>query len=176
MDKKKTVGARVLDNLNSSSEHGPVSVIELERAMQEEYHNQLLDIIDQDHDKYSGDFYVVVLTKNERLIPNGFRNYFLTRHSCPTPFFDQSVFKYNKLEGRVEYLWTVPDKQVCEHLAINAPLVVESERWLLSFVLSYYNGDLLKLAQKHNKETKEQGILYIKDEKELAADKENKSV
>lgn len=172
-EKRKTIGEQVLHNLNSSSESGKLSVVELERGMQEEYMNELLDVIDQDYEKYPNDFYIVVLTKNERIIPNGFRNYFFTRHSCPTPFFDQTVFKYNKAQGKVEYIWTVPAKDVCEHLALNASQVVQEERMLLGFVLKYYNGKLLELARELNKETQEQGILYIKDHEEIQREKLN---
>jgi len=166
MNKKTTVGQLVYDNLVSSGDQGPVSVVELEHAMQADYLKNLLDRIDKDHDRYSGDFYVVVLTKKEKILDSTFRNYFFTRNSCPTPFFDQSVFKYNKKAGRVEYLWTLPDKKVCAHFAQHHADVPAEEQMLLGFVMNYYNGTLLKLAQKLNNETQEQGILYIKETKE----------
>jgi hypothetical protein len=169
---KQTVGQQINDNLRKSNDFGSVNVIELQHAMQENYIKELRSVIDKDYNNYPQDFYVVVLTKAERILTNTFRNYFFTRHSCPTPFYDQTVFRYNKKAGRIEYLWTVPGKDECVYLAHHASELPTKEQELLSFVRMYVDGTLLKLAKKLNKETQEQGILYKKSEKEIEAQKE----
>lgn len=169
---KKTVGSQIQHNLTTSTDTGTTDVIALQQAMQNDYLKELFAVIDRDYNLYKKEFYIVVLTKAERILTNTFRNYFFTRHSCPTPFYDQTVFRYNKALGRVEYLWTVPGKEECIYLAQNASDLPTEEQQLLQYVRMYIDGTLLKLAKKLNKETKEQGILYKKSEKEIEAEKE----
>ena len=99
------------------------------------------------------DFYVVVLTKRERLMEKLFRLYYTARHSCPTPEYDQSVYKFDYKDEHLSFLWTVPDKESCYHLRDNAIMVHPDERQLLKFVLDFFDGSLLALSKKLNKET-----------------------
>lgn len=148
--KKLTVGAASIEASQKKPE--TLSPIELERAMQEEYMKHLLETVDDGYKKYDSDFYVVVITKNERLMQNVFRNYFFHRKSCPTPEYDQSVYKYNRPASRMEYMWTLPSKDACIHLKNNADKVVKEEQQLLDFVLKFYNGTLDRFAKKENGE------------------------
>ena len=108
----------------------------------------------KNHDK---DFYVVVLTKKERLMKNVLRNYFMTRNTCPTPEWDQTVYRYHN--GYIEYLWTVPAKDICAHLTYNALSVPQEEKQLLGFVLSFQDGSLLRLSKKLNGELDDSPLL-----------------
>lgn len=155
--KKDTVGKISSELLNKTPESQ--DPIELERAMQEDYMKELLDTIDKGIKEYSHDFYITVITKNEKLMPNVFRNYFFHRKSCPTPEYDQSVYRYNRPLERVEYLWTVPSKEACIHLKKNALQVVSEEKGLLNFVLQFYDGTLLRLSKKFNNEKDNSPIL-----------------
>lgn len=154
---KKTVGAYAQELLQKTPESQ--DPIELEHAMQEEYMKELHKCIDDSYSFYENIFYVTVITKAEKLMPNVFRNYFFARRTCPTPEYDQSVYRYNKELGRIEYLWTVPAKDVCYHLKENASHVVQSERMLLEFVLKFLDGTLLKIAQQNNKEESSTNII-----------------
>jgi hypothetical protein len=120
--------------------------------MQEDYLNNLIECVNENKKHYPSSFFVVVLTKNERLMPNVFRNYFYARFSCPTPDYDQSVFRYNKQEERIEYLWTIPSRDASLHLKTHALEVVSEEKELLKFVLEFADGTLFKKAQQYNKE------------------------
>lgn len=168
---KKTVGPKAGFVVNQREKVGKISsdlmqkkqdctkVEDLQHGMQEDYMKELMSCIDNNYEKYPHSFYVVVLTKAEKLMPNVFRNYFLARSTCPTPSYDQSVFRYNKSTGRIEYLWTVPDRNVCQHLKDNASQVVESEKMLLQFVLKFLNGTLLESCKKINKEQSDLNII-----------------
>lgn len=133
--------------------------IELEREMQKDYLNELIACALEFSKKYVGDFYVVIITKKEKLLPNVFRNYFAARISCPTPDYDQSVFKYHYDSQLIEYIWTIPCKDACIYLKENAPYVGESERQLLQFVLQFSDGTLYKLAKQFNKEAMDSPLL-----------------
>lgn len=148
--KKKTVGNHAIDALQSNT--GPVTVIDQQRAMQENYLKELISCAQQHKSIFPGNFYVVVITKTEPLMPNVIRNYFFARISCPTPDYDQSVFKYDHRKEELEYLWTIPSKDACIYLKENALLVNDEEKQSLEFVLAFADGSLFRLSKKLNKE------------------------
>ena len=104
------------------------------------------------------DFYIAALLKKEKLLANVLRNYFVPTVSCPTPHFDQSVFKYDHKKETIELLWSIPDQESCEIYAENKNIVVPEERVLLNYILNYYNGSLFQLAKKLNGETSNPGV------------------
>lgn len=148
--KDKTVGQQSVEALQEKSQE--ISVIEQQKQMQSEYMKYLLTSIDEGFNLYRTSFFVEVQTKNEKLMPNVFRNYFIHRRSCPSPNYDQSVFRYNVDKGQVEYLWTVPSRDVCFHLKDNATLVSHDEKDLLGFVLKFADGTLFKMCKHYNDE------------------------
>lgn len=104
-----------------------------------------------------GDFYIVGILKKERLLDNVLRNYFIPTLSCPTPHFDQTLYKYNAQKEDIEFLWVIPDRETCEMFKENKDKIVPEERSLLKFILDYYDGTLFQLAKKLNGETKNLG-------------------
>ena len=111
------------------------------------------------HYPFSETFYVVVITKKERLMQNVLRNYFSHRLSCPTPEWDQVVYQYHIRTGDLTFLWVIPAKDICKEMSDNPLGVHESERELLNFVLDFNDGTLLKLAKKLNGEQEDSPLL-----------------
>ena len=107
----------------------------------------------KDRPAMDGSFYIAALIKKEKLLENVLRNYFIPTIACPTPHFDQTVYRYNHEKEDIEFLWVVPDQETCEIFRENKNIIVPAERGLLQFVLDYYNGNLFKLAKKLNGET-----------------------
>jgi hypothetical protein len=95
---------------------------------------------------------VNIIFKKEPLMENVFRCFFVHRKTCPTPDYDQIVYRYNKVKDMVDFLWVIPNKQACIHLKNNALEVVEEERDLLKFVLDFADGTLFKQALELNHE------------------------
>lgn len=147
---KETVGKIARDLMMKDQESR--SPIELEREMQSEYMEELLKCVDTHYELLAGNFFIQVITKNEKLLHNVFRNYFAARRSCPTPDYDQTVFMYNREKGAIEYIWTIPSKDTCIHLLMHANEVVESERPLLKFVMQFENGQLARRCMELNNE------------------------
>lgn len=148
--KPKTVGKIATDLLiNANETH---SVTEQMQENLSEYDKNIYECIELGKKEYTGDFYLVVITKNEKLLQNVLRHYFLSRQSCPSPQYDEAVYKYHSSEERVEFLWVVPSKQTCEYFVVNSLQIPEEERQLLDFVLRFTNGDLNLLAKKMNGE------------------------
>lgn len=155
-DRDKTVGA--ISAELQGKEAPTRDPIELEREMHKDYEKNLFECIDRGKQDYPGDFYVVVITKKERIMQNVIRNYFACRQSCPTPEWDQTVYKYHRSEERIEFLWVVPSKETCEVMMQNAHDIAEEERGLLQFVLDYQDGTLYQKAKRLNGEIEQPGV------------------
>lgn len=149
-EQRKTVGALSQELLQKDPD--TKDPIELQRAMHEEYIDNLIECVNTNKNKLHGDFFVVVITKVEPLMKNVTRNYFFARSSCPTPDYDQAVFWYHAQTEDLEYLWCIPDKETCLTFLENKHLVVPEEQHLLQHVIDYEDGSLFRLAKKLNKE------------------------
>lgn len=147
---RETVGKVSSDLIVKAPE--TTSPIEQMRESLSEYDQNIWECIDRCNKDFVGDFYITVITKNERLMPNVFRNYFYGRLSCPTPDWDQTVYKYKRKDNQIVFMWVIPSKDACEHLQINALQVANEERELLKYVLAFHDGTLLKLAKELNGE------------------------
>lgn len=156
-DKKTTVGKVALDLAKKSPD--TLDPIEIEREMHTDYEKNIDLCIDDGLTKYTHDFYVVVLTKKERLLENVLRNYFFSRSTCPTPEYDQTVYKYHYSTGDVEFLWVIPSKDTCEVMRDYAIEVVHEEKELLRYVLDFYDGSLFTKAKQLNNEMPDSPLL-----------------
>jgi hypothetical protein len=147
---KKTVGQHSVE-LNSKKPDS-ANVIDLQRSMQSEYTKYFLETLYEGKKQYQDDFYIVVITRRDRLMDNVVRNQFLHRKSCPTPDYDQVAYKYNKKDDNITFLWVLPDKTTAQLLKENALLVAGEEKELLRYVLEDSAGDLLIKSKKLNGE------------------------
>jgi len=132
---------------------GEVPVTELTEEMYLDWEKNLIECIDNGKAAYPGkDFFVTVLSKAERLMPEVQRLYWVPRLSCPTPTYDQIVYRYHHATEELEFLWVLPDREICQAYH-NDPLAVpEEERDLRQFVLDFYDGTLDKQAKILNNE------------------------
>lgn len=150
-EEKKTVGAHSFELQQKDPDTR--DPIELEREIHKtDYEKGVIEAIETGRRIYQSPFYVVVLTKKERLMQNVLRHYFIPRQSCPTATWDQVVYKFSVTDEKLDFLWTVPDKETCELFRSNALKIVQEERWLLQFVLDFYDGTLDGHAKKLNGE------------------------
>lgn len=149
--KTTTVGAAALELMQKEPEIN--TVVDQQRAMQEKYLDELSTCASEFSSKNpSQDFFIVVMTKNEKLMPNVFRNYFCPRLSCPTPNYDQAVYHYRHASGNLEFVWAIPCREACIYLRENALDIHPEERDLLRFVLAFSDGTLYNLCRYLNKE------------------------
>lgn len=133
--------------------------IELQREMQQEYLDNLIVCAQNNRSYFKGDFYVVVITKKEPLMPNVLRNYFFTRKTCPTPDYDQTVYRYNAAHEEIEYVWCVPDRETCFIFLENKDKVIFEETELLKTILDFNDGSLYRMAKKLNNEQEDSILL-----------------
>jgi len=118
-----------------------------------DYEKNIWQCVDSCKKDYTGDFYVVVVTKKERLLQNVIRNFFFGRQSCPSPEWDQTLYKYDRKLDVLDFMWVIPSKDTCGYLRENAINLPPEERMLLDFVLDFQDGTLLKRSKELNKES-----------------------
>lgn len=155
---KETVGKIATDLLKKDAE--TTDPIEIQREMQKDYEKNIHEcIIRAKKDLGNIDFYIVVETKKERLLENVLRNYFFYRRTCPTPTYDQTVYKYHKEEDVIEFLWVLPSKDTCELFRDNILQIHPEERDLLNYILEFHEGTLLEKCKILNNEQKNNPLL-----------------
>jgi len=134
--------------------------IEIERELHKDYEKNVLECIERGKkDFINTDFFVVVITKKEPLMQNVLRHYYFPRLSCPTPDYDQTVYRYVYATDKIEFIWTIPARDTCFMLKNNKLQVAPSEYGLLDFVLKFDDGTLRRLAKKLNGEEEESSAL-----------------
>jgi len=151
--KRPTVGKMSMELAKKTPD--TLDPIELEREIHKTYEDEIITCVEKCKKDFIGNFYIVVETKKERLMHNVIRNFIFGRTTCPTPSYDQTVYKYYRGPDRIDFLWVVPSKDTCKLLRDNMLYVVPEERKLLEYVLDFYDDTLLKLAKKLNGEEEE---------------------
>ena len=154
---RKTVGKISSDLLQKQADS--TDPIEIERVMHDNYEQHIYETIEHGKKDYLKDFFIVVITKKERLMHNVLRNYFVVRETCPTPDYDQTVYHYHRDAEYVEFLWTLPSKDTYNLFKDNVLQIAPEERGLLQFILMDSDGELLALSKKLNGEVKNSNIL-----------------
>lgn len=154
METKKTAGQIVSELMQKTPD--TTDPIELQRAQEEEYIKCLIGQVQWGKKHLQGDFFIEVNSKKERALAGMVtRNLHAARQSCPTPFYDQAVYKYFHAVEELAFIWVIPDQGTCAWFQANALNIPSDQKELLNFVLSYYDGSLLQLAKKLNNEADE---------------------
>lgn len=115
-------------------------------------------------DPYAGrNFYLVLVITNDPGNYNKPVDRIFVRLSCPTPGYNQVVYKYHKDSGALEYLWTIPKKHIYHDiLRRKADFLSDKDtKKLASFVLMMESGQLLEWVKKENGE-KPDAIISVK--------------
>ncbi len=147
----ETVGKISLDLL-SKGDKNDHSVEEQMREQLNDYEKNVYECALLGSTIYNSDFYIVVLTKKEKLMENVLRHYFFHRQTCPTPDYDQAVYRFNSSIQALEFLWVIPSKDTCYYLKEHALEIPYKERELLQYVLDFFDDTLMVKAKKLNGE------------------------
>lgn len=169
----KTVGAIASELLSKSDTHN-LNPQEVQKAQEKEYLDNLVWAVKhaqkkvdcyhlEGHDKCKDrmplekSFFIAAILKKEKLLENVLRNYFIPTQVCPTPTYDQTVYRYNHEKEDIEYIWTVPDRETCLTFKENVTKIVPEERALLANILDFYSGALYRKAKEFNGEKMQVG-------------------
>ena len=161
-ENKKTVGQQAYDI--AASDTYAVTAIDQMRESLTDYEKEILECINRGIEQFKDNFFVVVVMRldDSMVTANVIRARFFPRKSCPTPDYNQDVYKYES--GDLQYLWSIPDRTTCHTYIKNYKQVVPEEQHLLAMIIKFFNGDLDKLCMKLNGETSKSGYvenLYV---------------
>lgn len=152
-ERNKTVGQIASDLATGILDEPEHTVSERIDLSKNDYWNTLVQKCEEGKKTYDKDFFIELCVKREKLMWNIQPRWLgRPRQTCPTPMFDQSVFRYIKKDDILEYLWTVPDMHSCSWLIVNALNVPEEQKELLKFAFDFKDGTLYKMMKKLNKE------------------------
>ncbi len=153
-EKKKTVGQVALELQQKEPEiyNAQDFATDDEGPLQEWEYNVLKVVERGVKDHPNTDFYVIVINRRYRVLHNVTRCDFFYRLSCPTPDYDQTVYKYHHKSDDIEFLWVIPAQDACHYMKDNALLVAPEEKDLLKYVLDFADGTLFTKARMLNGE------------------------
>lgn len=151
MPERDTVGkiSQELIRADTQVDHTPEEQM---REMLTQYDQQLLEAVQAGVSKYQKDFFIEVQTKKEPKMVNVLRNYFIPRTTCPTPTYDQVVYKVYFKDEHIEFLWNLPDKVTYHNMKHNFLDYPADQKQLIGFVLDDADGTLLKRCKQLNGE------------------------
>ena len=151
---KKTVGQYAYELQQKKDEK--INPIDLQREVHkgnssdDSYENQVRMAVDRGRAEFGGNFYVVVLFKKERLLQNVIRQYFFPRRSCPTPEYDQVLYRYHCFDDKLEFIWVIPDKGTVEALPLISKDLTPEQKEFYQYILDFRTGKLDKICEKLN--------------------------
>jgi len=148
--KRETVGASSL-RLSRKAPDAQNAIDQMRESLTD-YDQNIHMCVSEHRNVFPGNFFVVVITKKERLMSNVVRGYFTARLSCPTPDYDQAVYRYTREDDRLEFLWVVPARDMCMLLRSNSLAVPPEQYELLGYILKFEDGTLMDTAKKLNGE------------------------
>ncbi len=132
-----------------------IRIMDLTREMMKDWPAYLEKAIDEGIKKLKGDFFICILLKEEKIMREVHRVYFVTRDTCPTPNYDQTVYHYIRDTQQLRYLWTIPDRDLCFEFLENAHKIEAADKDLLKMIHMFGTGQLLRWSQKLNGEDQE---------------------
>jgi len=160
-NKEVTTGKLIHDHLVKNWDRSDGSTIRDQIAERSKsYRDELIKCVENNKDKVDDDLWIDVQKKEERLFKGKtHRLYFIAKRACPSPTNDQDVFKYNKKDDKIEYIWSVPDVNTCRQMMADPLGVPADQKCLLNFVIDFKEGKLLERAKKLNGETKPSPVI-----------------
>lgn len=155
MSEEKTVGQYSYELSQKEDKHNSIELQEdihkgsnskksYEEEIYEAYRRAVCD------DSIKDPFYIVVLFKRERMLKNVVRQLFFYRQTCPTPEYDQTVYRCVSGEDKIEFIWTVPNNSTCMYLPTIKNELTLDQLELLTFIEKFNNGDLDKKCAELN--------------------------
>jgi len=116
---------------------------------QKEYIALLEDGVNDGISKIDGDFYLEVSFARDKLLKKVYKMVPVLRKSCPLPFYGKDVYFYDSKHKKLEVLWAIPPKDLCEHPEL-IPLEIAGKDELLKTIANFNSGYYFKIYEKLN--------------------------
>lgn len=138
----KTLGQIYTENIQKEQEDH--SIDELGYTMTKDFMDRIRSEIERGKKLYTGDFFIVMLTKAETIFTKTVGAYFTCSAGCPSPHYDQTVYHYSRPDDELNLVWTIPSEEWCSHLKHNALYFDREFHEIIGYVLDFYDGKLFQ--------------------------------
>lgn len=150
---KKTFGQAVNEHRSKKHNDG-ASIVDYRKAMEPEImgkvHLAVKDALTYP-DYKNKDFFVVLLlwTDYMTMTPMSMA---IARQSCPSPGYEQTLWKYHHLSGELKFIWCLPDRFRCHDIKNDPLKYVNDPKWSLvaKDVFRMNSGELDAIENKEN--------------------------
>ena len=150
--KRETIGKIAYDILNKEAEYVNPNEV-MGETEKKDYMKTLFETLEKGKKQFiNQNFFIVVNLKHETVLKVVFRNLFELRNSCPTPFFDQTVYMYDYSKDELDLIWQIPDEKTCWKLYEYRNHVDPSQFELLNYVIAAKDGTLWRKMKELNGE------------------------
>lgn len=114
--------------------------------VKDKYSGVLRDAVEDGINKFKDNFYVEMAFKREKIFKKAFKVIPILRKTCPIPFYGKDLYFYTYKDNKVELIWSIPSKELCQNPAF-IPLGVPGNTELLGNVRNYNSGYFLKVYE-----------------------------
>ena len=184
--KKRTVGSIAYELLEKdfhTEDSQKPTTVEQTEAMQKNYYQRLINNVQHGRgrmscDEYSkdslikckkdkcvpfiGDFFIEVFTWKDKIMPNKINQFFVARKSCPTPNYDQAVFKYDAGIEQLSEIWVLGSRETCFYFMQNTKALKPEIMETFEYVRRFSTGELFRLSKRLNNEKDDSDELDVK--------------
>lgn len=155
--------------MEAQASESPDSVYELLKQQKEsskDYLLKLREAIEKGKEQYQSEEFIFIegFTRQDKIMIRSTVTDFFPRITCPTPSFNQVVYRYVMKEDIIEYVWQIPSNKRCLQLLANPLAKSEGERLLIEHVHDLRDGTLEKLTRFLNKEEYQAGLAFVQDD------------
>ena len=157
MKKGTQIGKKILENADSNIQ---VDIKEVREEITSGYMGAIEHAIKEGEKTFeSNKFFVHVLTKVDR-ITKAITNYFHARESYPAPNYDQALYKYDRRNGDLVFLWVIPSEKTLKLLYSDSFMVNGVRSPLTKYCVDFMNGKYLQDSIRYNRalERKRKGL------------------
>lgn len=138
------------ESVRESKKHDKHSPREQAEEMLKGYPDQIYQCVANGKRHHSGDFYVQVLFKADRLTPDYINMLCVARGSCPDAFYDQGVYRYTKHDDKIEFLWKIPSLERANKYRTHVFEIGKDDIDLYEAVMQMDSGELARRTFFYN--------------------------
>ncbi len=157
---KKTAG-KIYSDLRSKQQD-QLTVFDAVQAIGNDMMPKLVAMIDKDKQKSECDFYVEVCICMNPILGDVPEFKMISRYTCPTPFPDRAVFRYDKKKDAIFFLWHVPSEREIQYYRDNMLFLRPDEKEAARNAFDYQDGTLLRRAKELNGEINDYDLTFFR--------------
>lgn len=144
---RETVGAM---SIKAAQDQNQSDTWETTQQREKEILHNLHDFVEKKKVEHRSDFFIMLLSRREKILTNVIRDRLYCLKACPTPNYNQSLWKYHYLDDRLEFLWSVPPKEAVDFLSRYPIEMNDMCADVIKCVFDFIDGTLARKTRELN--------------------------